>query len=389
MGNTNIKLAVAGMDHRSQLLFRKMAESHLQGICDLVEVQQADAVLIDMDSENSQEYWDSLKDNYPDLPVIVLSIRPINVKNTMYLRKPIKISSLITSLRILFPNRFLKNQQTDTQVIDAPQDQQKTPNSSGTSVVDVANSINENSNVVSLQANNTKWEWNGEVFDPSVHLISYVKKAITESSALKKISKISLFNDKTIVVNPRLGQVITAMSESMLRSMAIVAIKDEEARLHVETIGSQLPDAFNPQKNTSLKVYKTDAFLWMLAISTARGRMPLEVGDSVFYPDKPVFMQHWPNLTRLEAVPYAQQITALLTSHPRPLGEVASLLNIDIKHVINLFYASALIGNAGQARRPADKLFAAMEPEKAKNPGILSAIMKKLRSMNTTKAQSA
>ena len=183
MGNVSIKLALAGMDHRSQLLFRKTAEANLRGICELVEIKEADAVLIDMDSANSQEYWESLKDNFPNLPVIALSIRAINKKNTIYLRKPIKIPSLISTLRVLFPRKFLKTVPLNTQSIST----QQIPNVSeleNASVVDIANSINGNSkrsgNVIALQNPDTKWEWNGEVFDPSVHLISYVKKALIE-----------------------------------------------------------------------------------------------------------------------------------------------------------------------------------------------------------------
>jgi len=384
MGTITIKLALAGMDHRSQLLFRKTAEVHLQGICELVEAHEADVVLIDMDSENSQEYWDSLKDNFPDLPVIALSIRPINQKNTVYLRKPIQITSLISSLRILFPGKFLQTADNELR-----QDRQKSAAASGT-VVDVANAISgkQSGNVVALQNNNTKWEWDGEVFDTSVHLIAYVKKAIAESQVLKKISKITFCN-KVIIIEPMTGRTITNMSESILRSMAIVAINDNEARLQLEYVNAKALDAFNPENDASLKVYRAEAFLWSLALLTARGRMPLELNDEIFYADKPVYMQHWPNLTRLEPVPYAQQIAALLTSHPRTLRDAATILEIDIKHVINLFYASAMIGYAGQAKRPSDKLFVATEPTKSKNPGILSSIMKKLRSMNSSKAQIA
>jgi len=390
--NYKIKLALAGMDHRSQLLFRKTAELHLRGICELVEIQDADAVLIDMDPPNSQEYWDSLKDNFPDLPVIALSIRLVNQKNTIYLRKPIKIPSFISTLRVLFPKQFIKSGQLNAQSF-AIQENHPIPVPGNASVVDIANSINVTNkyagNVVTIQNANTNWEWNGEVFDPTVHLVSYVRKSAIESSVLKKICKMTLCKDKVIIVDPGSDQVITNMSESMLRSMAIVTINNDEAKLRLEYPGTEIPDAFNPKNNASLKVYKTEAFIWSLAVLTARGRMPLELNDDIFYPDKPVYMQHWPNLTKLESVPHAQQITALFTSYPRTLSEVASLLDIDIKHVVNLFYASALIGYAGQARRPSDKLFAAIEPKKDDNTSILSAIMKRLRSININKAQSA
>lgn len=389
MGHLSIKLAIAGMDHRSQLLFRKTAELYMQGICELVEAQHADVILLDMDSQNSQEFWDSLKDNFPDLPVIALSIRPVNQKNTVYLRKPIQISSLINSLRILFPGKFLKDQQTNAALVNSKQIKK----GANASIVDVANAITDKNkhsdNVVVLQNNNTKWDQDVEVFDATAHLISYVKKAVAESSVLTKASKITFCKDKYIIVNPGCGQIITNMSATMIRSMAIVAINDKEARVQVDYVSPLNPDSVISDNDASCKVCNAETFLWSLALSTSRGRMPLELDEEIFYPDKPIYMQHWPNLTRLEPVPYSQQITALFTDHPRTLRDVATSLNIDIKHVINLFYAAAAIGYAGQARRPSDKLFVALEPPKTKNSSVLSAIMKKLRSININKAQIA
>jgi len=393
MAKSRIKLALTGMDPRSQTLFRKSMELHMQGICECVEVKEADVVVIDMDSENSGEYWNSLKDNYPNLPVIALSIRLINEKNTIYLRKPIKIPTLISTLRILFPKCFLKTDSVNSDL----KSQEIKSTAEFLSTTNVADAINKNAhqanNVTAFSNRLENSEYNSVVFEPSNHLIAYVKKAVTESNILNKYVKITLWNNKIIIVTPKSEQIITNISEGVLRSLAIVTVNEEERKLSVDHVGPEILNSFNPNADAALKSHRTETFIWLLALLTARGRIPIQLNDNDFDLENPVFIRHWPNLTRLEPVPHAQQITSILVNQPRSIAEVAEVLNIDIKHVINLFFAAAALGYADQARRPSDNLVLPVEPQKSQNPQnrkIFSAILSKLRGLvDTNNGQTA
>lgn len=393
MAKSCIKLALTGMDHRSQTLFRKTMELHMNGICEFVEVKEADVVLIDMDSENSGEYWNLLKDNYPNLPAIALSIRLINEKNAIYMRKPIKIPTLMSTLRILFPNHFLK--------IDNNNSDQKSQEFKSAaellSTTNVADAINKNTNhaynVTAFSNRLENSEYSSVVFEPSNHLIAYVKKAVTESNVLNKYVKITLWNNKIIIVTPKSEQIITNISEGVLRSLAIVTVNDEERKISIDHTGPEILNIFNPETNAALKRHRTETFIWLLALLTVRGRIPIQLNNADFDLENPVYMRHWPNLTRLETVPHAQQITSVLVNQPCSIAEVAEVLNIDIKHVINLFFAAASLGYADQARRPSDNLVLPVEPQNPQNPknrNILSAILSKLRGLvDTNNAQTA
>ena len=391
MNETAIKLAVTGMDHRSQLLFNKTIQLQLHGICRIVDIQEAEVVVIDMDADNSGEYWNSLKDNFPDLPVVALSIRPINEKKTLYLRKPIKISSLITTLRILFPTRFMA---VGNQVIEQKGLDGDCLENHGVLSSEVPASAHNNAdvralNIVSFSEKASPGECILDVFDTSSHLIHFVMQASLEAKTLKKLAKITLWNGRIILVNFSPNVIISNVSEGMLRSLAIVQLNEDHTKATIEHVEPDILDSMNPDKNPAFRRWSTDSFIWQLALLTARGRIPLELHDNMFFVDKPVYMDYWPNLTRLTPVPYAQQITALLVKQPRTFKEISKTLAIDAKHVADLFYAAAMLGCAGQAKRPSDKLFAPFEVEQHKHRKVLSSIMNRLRNIALGNARSA
>ena len=265
MNEAAIKLAVTGMDHRSQLLFTKTVQLQLQGICRIVDVQEAEVVLIDMDSANSEEYWISLKDNFPELPVIALSIRPVNEKNTLYLRKPIKINSLITTLRILFPKRFMakgnefnKQKNVDGQCSNK---QDKSLNAR-TTIADVFNNtVDKSSNVVALSDKVSPGECILDVFDASSHLIYYVMQASLQAKALKKLAKISLWNGRIILCNFSPNVIITNVSEGMLRSLAIVQLNESQTKITIEHVEPDILDTINPKKDPAYKELNVESFI--------------------------------------------------------------------------------------------------------------------------------
>lgn len=97
-------------------------------------------------------------------------------------------------------------------------------------------------------------------------------------------------------------------------------------------------------------VQRLDHVLWQTALETAAGRLPTGVDAAA-----PVYLKHWPNLTRLHRTPHALRIAALWTTKGASLTETAQTLKIAQRHVF-AFYSAALAldlitDDAGQVRR--------------------------------------
>ncbi|WP_293993975.1 hypothetical protein [Sphaerotilus sp.] len=83
-------------------------------------------------------------------------------------------------------------------------------------------------------------------------------------------------------------------------------------------------------------VQRLDHVLWQTALETSAGRLPVGVD-----PVAPVYLKHWPNLTRLHRTPHALRIAALWTTRGAGLLETALTLKIAQRHVF-AFYNAAL-----------------------------------------------
>jgi hypothetical protein len=283
------------------------------------------------------------------------------------------------------------NEFNNQKIVDGQcSDKYDKPLNASTTIADVFNNtVDKSSNVIALSDKASPGECMLDVFDASSHLIHYVMQASLQAKALKKLAKISLWNGRIMLCNFSPNVIITNVSEGMLRSLAIVQLNEDQTKITIEHVEPDILDTINPRKDPAYKELNVESFIWQLACLTARGRVPLELHDNMFFVDKPVYMEFWPNLTRLMPVPYAQQITALLVMQPRTFKEISKTLAIDVKHVADLFFAAAMIGCAGQAKRPSDKLFAPFEVEQHKHRKVLSSIMNRLRSIATGNAQSA
>jgi hypothetical protein len=83
-------------------------------------------------------------------------------------------------------------------------------------------------------------------------------------------------------------------------------------------------------------VQRLDHVLWQTALETSVGRLPVGMD-----PVAPIYLKHWPNLTRLHRTPHALRIAALWTTKGAGLLETAQTLKIAQRHVI-AFYNAAL-----------------------------------------------
>ncbi len=105
----------------------------------------------------------------------------------------------------------------------------------------------------------------------------------------------------------------------------------------------------------------------------SRGRIP--AGTDL---TRPVYLMQWPNLTRLEQIPHAARIAALIYDQPRTLTDTARQLRIRQRYVFAFFSACKAIGLSDISVRDVDRLFESEKPKHNKNKSILSKILGKL-----------
>jgi hypothetical protein len=122
------------------------------------------------------------------------------------------------------------------------------------------------------------------------------------------------------------------------------------------------------------KFENIEAFMWKLACWTSKGRYPQDIDYRL-----PVYLNHWPNFTRLLITPHALRIAALLIQGPRTMGNIAQMLKIEPQYAFIFISAAHAIGIANQAKRVADSLVQAPDVQPNKAKGLLGKIMKKLR----------
>ena len=79
-----------------------------------------------------------------------------------------------------------------------------------------------------------------------------------------------------------------------------------------------------------------ESFIWTTSLLTSRGRLLANTDTT-----KPISLKTWPNLTRIESIPYAMNIAAVFSKHPGSLQDVPKWLNIPHRYVY-AFYNGVL-----------------------------------------------
>jgi hypothetical protein len=130
-----------------------------------------------------------------------------------------------------------------------------------------------------------------------------------------------------IVVLPSQDKALLLTDLSVLQSVC----ESGGAVLSRHLTPSEIPSRSVPHSLTGL--------LWQTAIWSSRGRLMLGVSLDV-----PLRLKHWPNLTRLAAIPNAMRIAALWGRHPVNLRMTVKMLNVSASHIFDFLAAANATG---------------------------------------------
>jgi len=411
-----ITISFLGVDERSksayQLFFENITPVHYELIDDC---EKAQLCLIDKDSYNVQKQYDALIKNHPEKYILALSIieHSCTHDREFFLQKPIKretLQALLNEISGYISGKTIKKTvvpsrlQVKNTVMKISEKYRKEPapekieepvlpvlKEKGNTVV----SINKAPRAATSRAGKLLEIENEEYFvgvrpdvdinnaeqlqdifySPENLLQGIMEQARKKSQESGQIVQLDVM-DHIFYFDSKNQKVHSTVGASVIRHLCIVhqeeaalfSIKPESFRDDLEFILQTRSD--NSRRKNS---WSMDAFLWVITLWCSRGRVP--AGTDI---TRPVYLRQWPNLTRLEQIPHAARIAALIYEQPRTLFDVARQLGIRQRYVFAFFSASRSIGLSDVSVRDIDRLFESEKPKKSKNKSILSKLLGKL-----------
>jgi hypothetical protein len=169
-------------------------------------------------------------------------------------------------------------------------------------------------------------------YDPNQYLIAALKEAYLVSAKWRVPTQFDL-PEGAVVVDTLQNHIYLGFDPAKLTQLYGLRMT-KRPKTRVVSAGDFAK--MRPRFESSGAVLRADALLWRAAMETAGGRLPTGVN-----PDKPVYLKHWPNMTRLQRTPHSLRIAAAWAIKGASISETARVLNIPQRYIF-AFYNAAL-----------------------------------------------
>jgi signal recognition particle receptor subunit beta len=350
-----LTVTTLGMSRRTRHVLRMYLKRLGRGFYKVVDEADGQLILIDLDDPQGEELWAGHRTAFPGRPAIVLCTEERSVEEARFIRKPIQLRDILRTLEEVrremlgldradalhsgvnhsarVPREPLRRYTRALEKVDP-------------SVVELCGSAAE----VRLEAPEAA---RTVFYDPRVFLQGPVQDAHRQSLDQGRPVRVVAFG-RRITILPKRRRAVLQMKERELRPISRleldenfqVAVLHERERRVLEELEAQ-----------GAVTRRLDSFIWELALCTARGRVPTGTDLTA-----PMFLRHWPNLTRLQLTPHALRIAALWSAQPHSLLDTAKNLRIPQRFVFSFYSALDALGLCGPARRKSDFFFAEPMP---------------------------
>ncbi len=172
--------------------------------------------------------------------------------------------------------------------------------------------------------------YSGLSFQKQNHLSGYFCKALQEIEGSERAFTITT-PSLTIYALPSENRVYTnnSLKDTKILQHAFNQLDPGDVSTHFST-NNNLP---LPIRGThSGYAYSLEAFNWLIALLSAKGRLPQNLNL-----EAPMRLKHWPNFTRVENTPYCFQLAALWSQDFKTLEMIKQELNIQPRYVTTFF----------------------------------------------------
>lgn len=393
--NPILMVLALGMDARKLAILRMAFRMHKAIRYQLSESAHDEPVLaiVDVDSPQGWAVWDDFRALHPVLPALIVSSFPVTDAPAPVLPKPIRVETLFPALQQLLVDkpvvavlRPLVAAHADVEPVEALRpvivpDVVAEPASSGvamqalemTAARDAAGCDEQRSHpaVPAEQKVDTRSEalpkplamWPQTIgnFDPNAGLYGVLR------TLYRKRRSAAVLAHGKVVLHFYPAQEKCELLADLALLLQLCAAPKCELRLAV------LPDG---QESARPDAPSAHAVLWQVALWTARGRMPRGLDGN-----SQLRLRHWPNLTRLAAIPDAMRMAAFWTRTPASACMAQRMLGLQASDLCN-FIAACLAIDLLDARLSA----AACSPPPMVQPlpdvarrGLLSRLLVRLR----------
>lgn len=332
------KMAVTlqAMDEKNQnslrlLLASGVAKNHYTVVD---QIDSADVCIFDLDTLHSMDKWRTFRADYPDLPTIILSLQQTEIAGTQFVKKPLQINTLLKVLEKIKTERYsVKTQNLASNARQQATDTKHAKVQAEISITETEEAIHEycgHNQDIDPQSRDfaSKCFYNPKQYLQSVFYETYQKA--------QKVDNLLIGLSEDIILRAHHNEILCAgcfNDERRLHTMCVMPY----SRHHVDMQNISDEEIAIYAKSHAVKAL--DAFLWRVALWTARGRLP--IGTNV---EQKITLHHWPNFTRLVVTPHALEITALWLAQPQSLLQTIQCLGIPQRYVFALYTACHAIG---------------------------------------------
>lgn len=381
-----ILIGLTHITERSAAAIETLLRSSVQCQARITSAHEAQIILIDLDVGNPAALWSEFRKQFPTQPAIVLSLAEQHLPEVVWVKKPIKPSLLLEAIhqaskqikQTTAAHSPVSKQISQKQAPDLPQQKhadkakntikeaiketvhaapEKTPS---TATIQISNPDNiktsraktkpasQTRDVTQAMENESNHNTFGihPDFDPQSSRIPahvFYDPQLTLQGLLHDTLQAAKVDGKARTIEGVLATILlipgvpywvkTQLSPQRVRAISAVQLAnmlDTKVRILNEH-----------ESQPSLPKIPFENFFWLVALSTARGRVPL--GTNLH---TPVSLKQWPNFTRLETIPHAMRISALWLQQPMGLLETATQLSIPQRYVFAFYSAAHAIGIA-------------------------------------------
>lgn len=401
---TPFRIALHGMDSRTCKTMEMYLKGPCKGVAVVVDDTQADIDMIDADYPSAKDLLEARKVATPDRPIILLSLQSLQIDNTFFIKKPVNVAQIMDVLAKIkaatAPRKVAAEAVKTAKISPAPiepitrttednahkmaidvyakkspgvkhvdsQEQQKTAKHQS------AMQLNEGGFTAFLgTVSNIDFDDNAQLltacYDPRQSFLGYVQSALKTAKLQSRTLQLNSIW-KPLLIFPASEEIWLDADDKQLRAFAGMTLgKDAISNMSLVAL-----DSVNAAGRGMDKFQNMNTFIWKLSLWTSKGRFPIGLDIQ-----RPVFLERWPNFTRLVITPDALRIAALLVHTSRTPLEVASILNVKPQYVFAFMSACHATGLLKQSERQVDTVIAAEPPRPAPNKSLLSKILGKLR----------
>ncbi len=397
-----LAVALLGMNNRDAARLEMFLDHYWPSRCILVNEGFADLCIIDLDSLEGKNTLPRVLEQQPGKPVVALSVRDTEINDVTLLRKPLGVETLnqvieghVNALaektkRLMEEAAVEKSQRavSTPHVIakstpnppsarrrESPNPPPSSPEinlrrSAIPSLSTQARIIRGSSNLIENAASNISSLDDKMYYNPSTHLQQILKTCIDQCRQDGRGVRLSLSDDKFIVLIPGSEIAVTNLSDNMLRSRCLLPL----SQLQIRTVRLD-PTEIQQKPNGTDIVQDIDFLLWKVSLWSARGRLPLGT-----HSDSVITLKQWPNLTRLLAIPEFLRIAALWAKTPVSLRKTIEALNIEARYVCAFYSACVALELAYVAPANDEPVVTTNNSDSSGAPkGILRRILQRLR----------